>query len=167
MSGINFSSKFLKYFQSIITGYNHKKYWERREKIINPDSKIPLILKYYYFFYIKRIDAKLHCSFGTNIGSGAIFETPPILFHGPSGIVIGHNVIIGKNIHIAQQVTIEHPKEKPTVIGDNVLLGAGSKVRGGVTIGNNVKIGMNAVVIQDIPDNATVVLNKPRIIIKK
>ncbi len=49
-------------------------------------------------------------------------------------------------------------------IGDNVLLGAGSKVLPAVNIGNNVKVGANCVVVEDIPDNATVVLPKPRII---
>lgn len=49
-------------------------------------------------------------------------------------------------------------------IGDNVLLGAGSKVLPSVNIGNNVKVGANCVVVEDIPDNATVVLPKPRII---
>ena len=53
-----------------------------------------------------------------------------------------------------------------TVIGDNVMLGAGSKILPGVTIGNNVKVGANCVVVEDIPDNATVVLPKPRIILR-
>ena len=52
------------------------------------------------------------------------------------------------------------------VIGDNVLLGAGCKVLGGVHIGNNAKVGANAVVIEDIPDNSTCVLSKPRILVK-
>ena len=52
------------------------------------------------------------------------------------------------------------------MIGDNVMLGAGSKVLPGVTIGNNVKVGANCVVVEDIPDNATVVLPKPRIILR-
>ncbi len=49
-------------------------------------------------------------------------------------------------------------------IGDNVLLGAGSKVLPSVNIGNNVKVGANCVVVEDVFDNATVVLPKPRII---
>ncbi len=52
-------------------------------------------------------------------------------------------------------------------IGDNVMLGAGSKVLDNVTIGNNVRVGLNAVVIEDIPDGATVVLPRPRIITKE
>ena len=38
---------------------------------------------------------------------------------------------------------------------------------GNVKVGNNVRIGANAVVVEDIPDNSVVVLNKPRVIIKK
>lgn len=52
-------------------------------------------------------------------------------------------------------------------IGNNVELGAGSKVNIGVTIGNNVHVGTNAVVIEDIPDGATVVLQRPRIITRE
>ena len=46
------------------------------------------------------------------------------------------------------------------------MIGAGAKIIGDVTIGNNVKIGANCIVIDDIPDNSTVVLNKPRVIVK-
>ena len=41
-------------------------------------------------------------------------------------------------------------------IGDNVIIGAGARIFGGVIIGNNVSIGANAVVVHDVPDNATV-----------
>ena len=51
-------------------------------------------------------------------------------------------------------------------IGNKVLIGAGAKILPHVIIGNNVKIGANCIVVEDIPDNATVVLPKP-IIIKK
>lgn len=52
------------------------------------------------------------------------------------------------------------------VIGNNVELGAGAKILPNVRIGNNVHIGANCIVVEDIPDNATVVLQKPRIILK-
>lgn len=45
------------------------------------------------------------------------------------------------------------------------MFGAGAKVLPGIKIGNNMKIGANCVVIEDIPDNATVVLPRPRIIV--
>ena len=46
------------------------------------------------------------------------------------------------------------------------MLGAGSKILNGVTIGDNAKVGANCVVVQDIPADATCVLPKSRIIIK-
>lgn len=49
-------------------------------------------------------------------------------------------------------------------IGDNCYIGAGAKIIGNIVIGDNVKIGANCVVVEDIPDNCTVVLEKPRII---
>lgn len=52
------------------------------------------------------------------------------------------------------------------VIGDNVYIGPGAKIFGAIHIGNNVRIGANCVVFEDVPDNATVVLPKPRVIIK-
>lgn len=88
---------------------------------------------------------------------------PPELPHGLNGIVIGHDAIIGSNCCIYQQVTISHGNVR---IGDNVIIGAGAKILPNVTIGNNCKVGANCVVVKDIPDNATVVLQKPRIIVK-
>ena len=40
---------------------------------------------------------------------------------------------------------------------DNVVVGAGAKILGNITIGNNVKVGANSVVLKDVPDNCTVV----------
>lgn len=48
-----------------------------------------------------------------------------------------------------------------------LLLGTGAKVLDNVSIGNNVRVGLNAVVIEDIPHDATVILQRPRIITKK
>lgn len=51
-------------------------------------------------------------------------------------------------------------------IGDNCYIGAGAKIIGNIKVGNNVKIGANCVVVEDIPDNCTVVMNKPRILLR-
>ena len=48
-----------------------------------------------------------------------------------------------------------------------MYIGCGAKIIGGVRVGNNVRIGANCVVCQDIPDNATVVLEKPRVIMNE
>lgn len=78
----------------------------------------------------------------------------------PNGIVIGQGVIIGNNAKIHQQVTIgvkqNHSTEFPE-IGTDVFIGAGAKILGKIKIGNNVRIGANAVVLIDVPDNCIVV----------
>jgi serine O-acetyltransferase len=68
-----------------------------------------------------------------------------------SNAVIYHQVTIG-----AKEVDIGYHEEKRPVIGDNVIIGSGAKVLGGITIGHNVTIGANAVVTQSVPDNVIV-----------
>lgn len=75
--------------------------------------------------------------------------------HGLNGIIVGHDAQIGANVTSLQQVTIENGG---VVIGDNVLIGKGACIKSGVKVGDNVKIGANCVVVENIPDNATVVL---------
>lgn len=77
------------------------------------------------------------------------------------GVVIGETAVIGDNCTIYQNATLggtgkEKNKRHPT-LKDNVIVGAGAKVLGGITVGNNVKIGANSVVLKDIPDDCTVV----------
>jgi len=90
--------------------------------------------------------------------------------YGGLGIVIHDKAKIGKNCQIDQNVTIGGKSKKTEgelpVIGDNVLIGAGAKILGGVSIGNNVVIGANAVVINDLPDNC-VAVGVPAKIIRK
>lgn len=155
-------SKILDFLLGAIQGFHYNKYWKRREYVINPDHGNK-VLKLYYLYWIKKVDARNHCSFGTFYNSGAIFKSPPLLEHGPSGIIVGHDAHIGKNCMIHQQVTIA---QGGVIIGDNVLIGAGAKILPAVKIGNNVRIGANAVVVEDVPDGATCVMQKPRIIPK-
>lgn len=163
MKPFSFSNKWGRILLYWIQHYNHKKYWKRRSIVTNPNDKTCLLLKLYYLYYIKRTDAYHNCSFGTNLNSGAYFATPPYLPHGPNGIIVGHDVVVGSNSIIYQQVTISHGRVK---ISDNVMLGAGAKILPNVSIGNNVKVGANCVVVEDVPNGATVVLPKSRIIIK-
>ncbi|HIC77280.1 MAG TPA: serine acetyltransferase, partial [Candidatus Dadabacteria bacterium] len=77
------------------------------------------------------------------------------------GVVIGETTEIGNDVTIYQGVTLggvstQKGKRHPT-IGNNVIIGAGSKVLGPLKIGDNSKIGANSVVIDDIPNNSTVV----------
>jgi len=78
------------------------------------------------------------------------------------GITIAPGVVIGRNCNISQHITIglsgQGEKAGVPTIGDNVYLAPGARVFGKISIGNNVKIGANAVIYKDIPDNAIVVL---------
>lgn len=71
-------------------------------------------------------------------------------------IVVNQLAKVGKNAVIYPGVVIGSKGDKYPVIGDNCFIGAGSKILGGVTIGNNVTIAPNAVVVKDVPDNVVV-----------
>lgn len=92
---------------------------------------------------------------GARIGAGLFID------HG-MGIVIGETAEIGDNCTIYHGVTLggtghqKGQKRHPT-IGNNVLIGAGAKLLGPFTVGDNSMIGANAVVLTDVPMNATVV----------
>lgn len=92
------------------------------------------------------------------------------------GVVIGETTEIGNNVTLYHDVTLggrkmydekgRKLKKRHPTIKDNVVIGSGAQILGPITLGKNVKIGSNAIVIHDIPDNCTVV-NKPAYIIKK
>ncbi len=87
--------------------------------------------------------------------------------HG-AGLVIGETSVVGKNVTIYQQATLggispsidsasqRNIKRHPT-IGDNVIIGSGAQILGPVYIGDDSRIGANAVVVRDVPDNMTYV----------
>ena len=93
---------------------------------------------------------------------------PGLLIGHFDGIVVSGDAIIGRNCNISQGVTIgvsRRGKRPGTpVLGDNVYLGPGAKVFGGITIGKNVAVGANCVVAKDVPDNAVVVGSPARAI---
>ena len=104
---MNLEKFYIKVFRYRIQHYNPDKYWKRRALVIDPKAKIPLWLKYYYLYYIKRCDAYNNASFATYINEGTQFAEPPVLLHGLNGIIVGKETIVGKNCVIAQQVTIQ------------------------------------------------------------
>lgn len=149
-----------------IQRYNHKKYWKMRKYLA--DNKKCNMLKALWFLYrIKRMDAFNNASLGTHIGECAYFATTPALPHGIRGIFVSHRAIIGKNAVIFHHVTIGEGRDGAPRIGDDCYIGAGAKIVGNVKIGNNVRIGAGCIVATDIPDNCTVVMEKPRIILRK
>lgn len=72
------------------------------------------------------------------------------------GIVINPTTIIGNNCNLSQFTTIGSNHGKAAIIGDNVYIGPSVCIVENVIIGNNVTIGAGAVVVKDVPDNATV-----------
>ena len=111
---------------------------------------IAFILEYFVKFYFS---SDISCK--SQIGPGLNF------MHG-SDIVIGSEVVAGKCLKIFNGVTLGNKDTETTVmqqpkIGDFVIIGSGAKVLGGVEIGNNVKIGANAVVTQNVPDDSSAV----------
>ena len=77
------------------------------------------------------------------------------------GVVIGETAIVGNDVTIYQGVTLggtgkEHGQRHPT-IGNSVVIGAGAKILGNITIGENCRIGAGSVVLKDVPAHSTVV----------
>ena len=77
------------------------------------------------------------------------------------GVVIGETAEIGDFVTLFQGVTLggtgkERGKRHPTV-GNHVVIGAGAKILGGISIGDNVKIGANSVVLKNVAANSTVI----------
>jgi serine O-acetyltransferase len=93
---------------------------------------------------------------GCVIGRGAVFGPNFVLVHS-NGVVINSKVIGGKNILVEHGVTIGEEKGEAPVLGDDIFIGAGAKIIGGVIVGGGAKIGANAVVIKDVPEGATAV----------
>lgn len=101
------------------------------------------------------------------IHPAAIIAEGFFIDHG-AGLVIGETAVIGKNVTIYQQATLggispsidsasqRNSKRHPT-LGDNVIVGSGAQILGPIHIGNNSRIGANAVVIRDVPENMTYV----------
>jgi serine O-acetyltransferase len=80
------------------------------------------------------------------------------------GVVIHGNVRAGRNLVVYHGVTLGAERNRTPVLGDDVYIGAGAKVIGGVRVGSRVRIGANAVVTRDVPDGATVVGIPARIV---
>lgn len=106
---------------------------------------------------------------GIEIHPGATIGPSFFIDHG-MGVVIGETAEIGTNVTLYHGVTLggtslEKTKRHPT-LGDNVVVGAGAKILGAITIGANSRVGANAVVVKSVPPNS-VVVGVPGQIIKR
>ena len=111
-------------------------------------------------FIARYISQRARHKTGIEIHPGATIGKGLFIDHG-MGVVIGETTEIGDNCTIYQNVTLggtgkETGKRHPT-LGDNVLVGAGAKVLGPFKVGNNARIAAGAVVLNEVPDNATAV----------
>jgi serine O-acetyltransferase len=104
---------------------------------------------------------------GIEIHPGAKIGKNLFIDHG-MGVVVGETSEIGDNVTIYHNVTLggsspsidserqRHEKRHPT-IGNDVVIGSGAQIIGPIKVGNNARIAANAVVVKDVPENATMV----------
>ena len=104
--------------------------------------------------YIGRMFTGIEIHPAAQIGQGLFID------HG-SGLVIGGTSIIGDNVTLYQNVTLGgtslNPGKRHPTLEDNVIVGAGAKVLGDITIGEGARIGANAVVVKDVAPHTTMV----------
>lgn len=112
--------------------------------------------------YFTRMFTQIDIHPGATIGHRFFID------HG-CGVVIGETAVVGNDVTLYHGVTLggvswNAGKRHPTLC-DGVMIGAGAKILGPVTIGKHARIGANSVVIHDIPDTMTVVGIPGRIVI--
>ncbi len=107
---------------------------------------------------------------GIEIHPGSTIGKRFVIDHG-MGVVIGETAIIGDDVLMYHGVTLGGKEnsaiDRHPVIGSHVVIGAGAKIIGRVTIGDNCYIGANTVVTKDIPAGSTVVGETGKILSKK
>ena len=107
---------------------------------------------------------------GIEIHPGAVIGRRFFIDHG-MGVVIGETAIIGDDCMLYHGVTLggttwDKVKRHPT-LKNGVVIGAGAKILGPITLGDNVRVGSNSVVVRSIDDNETVVGIPGRIVRQK
>ena len=119
------------------------------------------------FFLARAISQRAVRKTGIEIHPGAQIGRRFFIDHG-TGVVIGETAIIGDECTVYQGVTLggtgkDHGKRHPT-LGNNVLIGAGAKVLGPFTIGDNSNVAAGSVVLSAIPENCTAVGAPARVV---
>ena len=118
------------------------------------------LYKHKWFFLARLISQIARGLTGIEIHPGATIGKGFFIDHG-MGVVIRETCEIGDNVTLYHQVTLggtgkDHGKRHPT-IGNNVMISAGAKVLGPFKVGDNSRIAANAVVLQEVPEDSTVV----------
>ena len=125
------------------------------------------LFEHKHFFFARWVSQRGRHKTGIEIHPGAKIGSCLFIDHG-MGIVFGETAEIGDNCTIYHGVTLggtgkDTGKRHPT-IGNNVLISTGAKVLGPFTVGDNSRIGANAVVLQEVPPDSTVVGIKARVV---
>lgn len=123
------------------------------------------VLFYFYFIWLRKLRYKygFDISHRTQLGEG--------FYIGHFGCIIIHgDTVFGKNCNVSHGITIGQSNYGKNIgvpkFGENVFIGPGACVFGKITIGNNVTIGANTVVSDNLPDNTTVIPTKGNVIEK-
>ena len=129
-----------------------------------------LLWRYKLYWLARFISTFARIITGIEIHPGAIIGRRFFIDHG-MGVVIGETSEIGDDCMIYHGVTLggtswDKEKRHPTLM-DGVIIGAGAKILGPVTLGKNVRVGSNSVVVRSIDDNQTVVGIPGRVVRKK
>ena len=103
---------------------------------------------------------------GIEIHPGARIAPGVFIDHG-SGVVIGESAVVGRGCVLFQGVTLgatgnERTWQRHPILEEGVFVGSGARVLGPVTLGRNARIGANAVVLEDVPPETTMVGPKAR-----
>lgn len=109
-----------------------------------------------------------HAITGADIAWSARIGPGLVLWH-PTGVVIGPRVVVGRDARVQQGITLGAARSRTgedgdPVLGDGVYVGAGARVLGPVRVGDRARIGANAVVLTDVPADASAVGVPARII---
>lgn len=132
-----------------------------------PGIKAVLLHRIAHFFWIigmpfvpRYLSEIARAQTGIEIHPGAKIGRDFFIDHG-GGVVIGETSEIGNNVTLYQGVvlggTTTHRVKRHPTLGNDIVVGSGAKILGPITIGNNVKVGANSVVVQDVPPNSVVV----------
>ena len=107
---------------------------------------------------------------GIEIHPGARIGQRFFIDHG-FGVVIGETAEVGDDCTLYQGVTLGgtswQPEKRHPTLGNNVVVGAGAKVLGPITVGDGARIGSNSVVVKDVPPGATVVGIPGQVVVKR
>jgi len=129
-----------------------------------------LLWRYKLYWLARFISTFARWITGIEIHPGAVIGQRFFIDHG-MGVVIGETAEIGDDCMMYHGVTLggtswDKMKRHPT-LKDGVIIGAGAKILGPITLGKNVRVGSNSVVVRSVDDNSTVVGIPGRILKKK